>query len=192
MKGLLRRQPGGLYAVVCADCTATFYADADNISQAEQRLMSAGWEWTWGEWEVTWRCTYCARRLAELDLKNFIADIHHIAWVAYQIAACQPYNSHPTNAQRASLLNGVEAFLDNPKMTPEEDHANWMRYKIADGWVHGLFKDGEKTHPDLVPFDELPDVEQRKDIMNVAVRRLAMEVAQKYSGVVFDSAHRIV
>lgn len=41
-----------------------------------------------------------------------------------------------------------------------------MKCKIEQGWTYGDKKDFEnKTHPDLVPFYELPKVEVDKNIM---------------------------
>lgn len=100
--------------------------------------------------------------------------VHHSAWVGYQIAAGQPYNLRPTDAQLASLRDAAARFAEHPDMTPEQNHENWMRYKLANGWRHGPTKDeAAKTHPDLVPFDELPEVEKRKDVMDLEARRLA-------------------
>lgn len=63
-----------------------------------------------------------------------------------------------------SILDGVYYVLDNPNCTPEQQHNNWCYFKRADGWRYGPEKDFErKEHPCLVPYSELPDVQQRKD-----------------------------
>lgn len=63
-----------------------------------------------------------------------------------------------------SILDGVYFVLDNPNCTPEQQHNNWVHFKRADGWKYGPEKDFErKEHPCLVPYRELPDVQQRKD-----------------------------
>lgn len=69
-------------------------------------------------------------------------------------------NNHLTK----SILDGVYFVLDNPNCTPEQQHNNWVHFKRADGWKYGPEKDFErKEHPCLVPYSELPDVQQRKD-----------------------------
>lgn len=69
-------------------------------------------------------------------------------------------NEHLTK----SILDGVYFVLDNPNCTPEQQHNNWVHFKRADGWRYGPEKDFErKEHPCLVPYSELPDVQQRKD-----------------------------
>lgn len=45
-------------------------------------------------------------------------------------------------------------------------HQNWMQQKLDDGWVYGEEKDAEaKTHPCLVPFDQLPEEQKLKDVI---------------------------
>lgn len=114
--------------------------------------------------------------------EEFIASVRHIGWVAFQIAAGQPYNDFPNADQWASLLDGVKFALDHPDMTPEQNHENWMRAKIAQGWQYGPVKDfDKKEHPDLVSFDRLPIVEQRKDRMDGKVNQLAAQLFDEVS-----------
>jgi len=66
--------------------------------------------------------------------------------------------------QRLSAIDGVEFALANPDAPPSAQHDSWMAAKISDGWVYGETKDGmAKTHPCLVPFDQLPIAETAKD-----------------------------
>jgi len=72
--------------------------------------------------------------------------------------------------QKTSAIDGVKFHLDNPDSGPEASHENWMKVKVEDGWVYGPKKDPvEKTHPCMVPFDELPKEQQVKDKLFVAV-----------------------
>ena len=49
---------------------------------------------------------------------------------------------------------------------PKENHNNWMKNKLKDGWIYGEKKDlQKKTHPCLVPYNELPFDEVIKDII---------------------------
>jgi dTMP kinase len=69
-------------------------------------------------------------------------------------------NEHLTK----SILDGVYYVLDNPNCTPEQQHNNWCYFKRQDGWKYGPNKDFErKEHPCLVPYNELPEIQQRKD-----------------------------
>jgi hypothetical protein len=68
--------------------------------------------------------------------------------------------------QRQSAVDGVQYALDNPDADPAAQHAKWMADKLAAGWVLGEVKDAEAvppTHPDLVPYDELPEFAKAKD-----------------------------
>lgn len=112
---------------------------------------------------------------------EFIARIRHIAWISYQIAAGQPYNAEMNKDQMHSLIDGVYYLWEHPEATAETNHENWMRMKIEQGWKYGEEKDFEaKTHPDLVPYDELPEIEKRKDkadmIIHMEAERLWAEL----------------
>lgn len=73
-------------------------------------------------------------------------------------------DSHTTS----SVIDGVRGVLNGN--TPEESHANWCRFKTADGWVYGPVKDADaKTHPCLVPYAELPADQQLKDALFGAI-----------------------
>jgi hypothetical protein len=66
--------------------------------------------------------------------------------------------------QRDSAINGVKFVQENPDAPDSASHDNWMRQKEEEGWVYGEVKDPEaKTHPCMVPFDELPPEQQAKD-----------------------------
>ncbi len=72
--------------------------------------------------------------------------------------------------QRESAIKGVEYRITNYNGGPDAQHKAWMKDKVADGWVYGEVKDAEKkTHPCLVPFEELPEFQQKKDKLFVAI-----------------------
>jgi hypothetical protein len=72
------------------------------------------------------------------------------------------------NCSTAPMLDWDEPLFD---FTPEEinllarlEHQRWMAEKEQAGWRHGLKKDSEaRTHPCLLPYDQLPAEEQEKD-----------------------------
>lgn len=66
--------------------------------------------------------------------------------------------------QKQSATEGVLFRLANPNAKEDAQHNAWMASKIADGWIYGEVKDAEKkTHPCIVPFNELPWEQQMKD-----------------------------
>ena len=72
--------------------------------------------------------------------------------------------------QKQSAINGVKFRLENPDAGPDAMHNNWSAEKVSQGWVYGDVKDAEKkTHPCLVPFDQLPLFQQKKDKLFSAI-----------------------
>jgi hypothetical protein len=72
--------------------------------------------------------------------------------------------------QRESAIKGVEFKLNNPNAGHDAQHNAWMQDKINDGWVYGEVKDAEKkTHPCIVPFEQLPLFQQKKDALFCAI-----------------------
>lgn len=66
--------------------------------------------------------------------------------------------------QISSAIDGVRFHLENPDATDSASHDNWLKTKVEEGWVYGPVKDPEqRTHPCIVPFDQLPEEQQIKD-----------------------------
>ena len=71
-----------------------------------------------------------------------------------------------------SAIDGVLHAYASPDAQPEDSHNSWMAGKIADGWVYGKAKDPvAKTHPCIAPFDQLPEWQQKKDKLFLAIVR---------------------
>lgn len=72
--------------------------------------------------------------------------------------------------QKDSALHGVDHHLRLPGSGANHAHIAWCEEKEAAGWVYGPVKDPEKkTHPCLVPFEDLPPEQQAKDYLFKAV-----------------------
>ncbi len=77
---------------------------------------------------------------------------------------------HAAKWQRESAIQGVEFALANPDAPDSAQHDAWMADKIKDGWTHGEVKDADaKTHPCLVPFQQLSAHQQKKDKLFKAI-----------------------
>ncbi|HXE63208.1 MAG TPA: RyR domain-containing protein [Bryobacteraceae bacterium] len=72
--------------------------------------------------------------------------------------------------QRDSAIKGVQFAIDNPDLTPADQHDAWTADKIANGWRYGTVKDADaKRHPCLVSYDALPEFQRTKDYLFRAV-----------------------
>jgi hypothetical protein len=72
--------------------------------------------------------------------------------------------------QRQSAIKGVVFAIDTPDAPESAQHQAWLTDKISDGWIYGEEKDSvKKTHPCLVPFEELPLYQQKKDVLFRAI-----------------------
>lgn len=109
--------------------------------------------------------------------------IEQIARITHEVnrAYCASLGDHSQPAwedapqwQKDSAIAGVKANIEgNP--SPEENHANWMKHKEAEGWKYGAYKDPEnKLHPCMVPYDRLPVEQRTKDHLFRAVVRAAL------------------
>ena len=62
------------------------------------------------------------------------------------------------------------------KMSPRELHEDWVEAYRAMGWQYGLERDvNAKTHPDMVPYDDLGQLERDKDEVFVALCEIARQ-----------------
>ena len=102
-----------------------------------------------------------------------IAQVCHQAnraWGASNGDLSQPDWMDAPEWQTESAINGVKFRLENPDAGPDAQHNAWSAEKVAQGWVYGDVKDAEKkTHPCLVPFEELPLFQQKKDKLFSAI-----------------------
>ena len=65
-------------------------------------------------------------------------------------------------------------------------HQTWMKQRLEDGWRYGTERnDIKKTHPCLVPYDQLPESEKLYD-RNTAYTTIRSIIAAGYK-IVFES-----
>lgn len=70
--------------------------------------------------------------------------------------------------QRESAIEGVRQVLKGS--TPKDLHVSWCAAKERDGWKYGATKDPEaKTHPCLVPYEQLSEGQRLKDDVFLSV-----------------------
>ena len=106
-------------------------------------------------------------QLSDNTGKTLIARVCHQvnkAWCEFNNDDTQLDWDDAPQWQRDSCIAGVVFHLENPNASDSSSHDNWMKDKLAEGWVYGETKDPEaKTHPCLVPFESLPKEQQFKD-----------------------------
>lgn len=113
-----------------------------------------------------------------MEIKNVltaeaIAAICHDANRAYCILCGDYSQSLWENApkwQKDSAIDGVNFRINNPDVTSEDMHNNWMKEKLESGWIYGDIKDASrKTHPCIVEYNKLPEFQQKKDYLFSAI-----------------------
>lgn len=107
-----------------------------------------------------------------------IAQVMHETMRAWQKANGQapaPPWSRAPKWMRESSAASVVWRIANPNASDSAQHDQWTAQKEADGWRHGRVKDGKKkTHPMMVPYNQLPEFERRKDtLVNAVIDALA-------------------
>ena len=120
-----------------------------------------------------------------MSREEFIARVRYLGWICYQMGADLPLHDVAedfkiSDERLESLIKGTHYVLENPNMNAEDNHELWMKTKIQQGYVCGKELDvDKKTHPSLVPFDELSEVEKRKDEMDLLMVRLGNELYEQ-------------
>ena len=71
------------------------------------------------------------------------------------------YVPHPIDTSGVSLPLDLQALGEE---LARNTHEVWAQQRIRDGWKYGPFRDGDqKTHPDLVPYEDLSEAERQYD-----------------------------
>ena len=104
--------------------------------------------------------TYEAARLAAIAAK---APVIPVSWVERE------------EAFQAQFLKVIERQMGPQRSSsPEELHGSWMQAYYAMGWSYGeQYSRESKTHPDLVPYASLGQLERDKDAVFVALCEIA-------------------
>jgi len=112
----------------------------------------------------------------EKDIARICHEVNRAYCAAIGDSTQVPWDVLPQELVNSSLL-GVDFAIKHPEATPEQQHESWMASKFADGWIHGAVKDAEaKTHPCLVPYDQLPIEQRLKDALFQAVVRACQAI----------------
>ena len=79
--------------------------------------------------------------------------------------AMTPYVPTPISTEGVTLPSDLDALVEQ---LAENNHDHWARQRIEDGWIYGPQRDDAlKTHPDLVPYEDVPEGEKEYDRTSV-------------------------
>ena len=71
------------------------------------------------------------------------------------------YTPKTIDTSRIELPAGLAELVEK---LAQNNHDHWARQRIQEGWHYGATRnDNLKEHPDLIPYDELPDSEKEYD-----------------------------
>ena len=71
------------------------------------------------------------------------------------------YQPHPIDTSDEPLPAELEALAEQ---LAKNVHEVWAQNRLAEGWTYGPQRDDERrTHPCLIPYEELPEVEKDYD-----------------------------
>ncbi len=75
------------------------------------------------------------------------------------------YQPKPIDTSRVKLPPELRGL---PRRLAEHNHDVWARERMRQGWQWGRVRDdAKKTHPDLVPYRDLPRAEKVFDVNSV-------------------------
>lgn len=88
------------------------------------------------------------------------------------------YEPKPLDLQKVQLPQSLEPLMEQ---IAENVHENWAKSRMDQGWVLGQARsDAAKTHPCLIPYEQLPEVEKDYD-RRTATETLKLILALGYT-----------
>jgi len=73
----------------------------------------------------------------------------------------ETYAPEPIDTSGVDLPSDLESLIEK---LAENNHDHWAQQRLNEGWRYGKTRnDQRKEHPDLVPYDQLPESEKDYD-----------------------------
>lgn len=119
--------------------------------------------------------------VSEMDLTERRSAFVYEGARLQAIAVDAPIVPEPWEERDEAFRSQFRSVIDmmcgpDRKHDPEELHDDWVRAYEEMGWVYGPVRDPVlKTHPDMLPFDQLEMREREKDIVFVALCEIARQ-----------------
>jgi hypothetical protein len=101
-----------------------------------------------------------------------IATVVHEANRGMQMIQGDPCPSSTWAVESDEIKQSVIAGVRRARQgaTPRQLHHEWFGDKLEAGWTFGPIKDGvKKTHPCMVPYDQLDRDQRAKDEVFIAI-----------------------
>ena len=98
------------------------------------------------------------------------------------VAAGRPINPEPWEKRdasfRSNMIRAVSRQCGKRRLTsPKKLHEAWVRAYKHLGWTYGPVRDANrKTHPDMVPFHKLGQLEKEKDWVFYMLCKIARKI----------------
>lgn len=106
---------------------------------------------------------------------EFVHEGGRLAAIAAKAPVVPPHYVERELPFRERFLLVIERQCSPDRPTsPEECHESWMKAYSEMGWKYGkTYNPEKKTHPDLVPYGQLGQLEQNKDSVFIALCEIA-------------------
>lgn len=113
---------------------------------------------------------------------SFISGIGEALWSADRVNATKIKEAFSAEWQSYLELaikdDALKADLDSlVDAIAERAHNTWLEVKIAAGWTLGMRDDSKKTHPHVMPYEDLTPGERYCDIL--AARAAILELKEQ-------------
>ena len=108
---------------------------------------------------------------------EFVYNAARLAAIAANASIVPVEWSEREDSFRKQFLDVIERQCSEQRSkSPEELHGSWMQAYYIMGWTYDEVYDKDaKTHPDLVPYADLGQLEQDKDAVFVALCEIARQ-----------------
>ena len=108
---------------------------------------------------------------------EFVYDAARLAAIASRAPIVPVQWSKRETTFKEQFLQVIEKQCGpHRSASPEELHETWKEAYLKMGWVYGqVYSREKKTHPDLVPYAHLEQLEQDKDAVFIALCEIARQ-----------------
>lgn len=102
---------------------------------------------------------------------EFVYDAARLAAIAAKAPIVPVVWAEREQSFRSQFLEVIERQCSEQRSSsPEGLHGSWVRAYLSMGWKYGeKYNREQKTHPDLVPYAQLGQLEQDKDAIFIAL-----------------------